>query len=126
MHRVHKCSVLIHRASTEWEIERAQLRMDGKLGEGEFGVVYRYATGMYTGRFLKCVASPCVCCRAGWNGTPVAAKVLKVHNITLGDLRTEVSVLRRVHHPNVVQFLGACVEKARCSATVVMLRWALC
>lgn len=50
---------------------------------------------------------------AEWTGTPVAAKVLKISNITLGDLRTEVSVLRRVHHPNVVQFLGACVEKVR-------------
>lgn len=73
----------------EWEIDRKRLSLSGKLGEGEFGVVYR----------------------GEWTCTPVAAKVLKIANITLGDLRTEVSVLRRVHHPNVVQFLGACVEK---------------
>lgn len=55
-------------------------------GEGEFGVVHK----------------------AVWNGTVVAAKVLKGSDaIALGDFRGELDVLRRVHHPNAVQFLGA-------------------
>ncbi len=55
-------------------------------GEGEFGVVHK----------------------AIWNGTVVAAKVLKGSDaIALGDFRGELDVLRRVHHPNAVQFLGA-------------------
>lgn len=30
--------------------------------------------------------------------------------IALGDFRTEMSTLRRLHHPNAVQFLGACTR----------------
>ena len=58
----------------------------GRAGEGEFGVVHK----------------------ALWNGTQVAAKILKGSSaIALGDFRSEIEVLRKVHHPNAVQFLGA-------------------
>jgi serine/threonine protein kinase len=61
-----------------------------KLGEGEFGVVHK----------------------ARWFGTLVAAKILKASNeIALGDFRGEIEILRRVHHPNAVQFLGACTKR---------------
>jgi len=47
-----------------------------------------------------------------WHGTLVAAKILKVSNaIALGDFRSELEVLRKVHHPNAVQFLGACTRQ---------------
>ena len=47
-----------------------------------------------------------------WHGTLVAAKILKDSGeIALGDFRAELDVLRRVHHPNAVQFLGACTKK---------------
>jgi hypothetical protein len=73
----------------DWEIDPATLVLQGKLGEGEFGVVHR----------------------ALWHGTAVAAKVLKASTaIALGDFRAEIEVLRRVHHPNAVQFLGACTK----------------
>lgn len=60
-------------------------------GEGEFGEVFK----------------------ALWHGTPVAAKVLKAvgEDFALGDFRSEVQVLRRVHHPNTVHFLGACTKE---------------
>ena len=59
-------------------------------GEGEFGIVHQ----------------------AMWHGTLVAAKILKDSGeIALGDFRAELDVLRRVHHPNAVQFLGACTKK---------------
>ena len=75
---------------TDWEIEPTTLELGAKLGEGEFGVVYR----------------------ALWHGTAVAAKVLKASSdIALGDFRSEIEVLRKVHHPNAVQFLGACTKK---------------
>jgi len=75
---------------TDWEIEPTTLELGDKLGEGEFGVVYR----------------------ALWHGTAVAAKVLKASSdIALGDFRSEIEVLRKVHHPNAVQFLGACTKK---------------
>jgi len=42
----------------------------------------------------------------------VAAKILKGSNdIALGDFRGEIEILRRVHHPNAVQFLGACTKR---------------
>ena len=55
-------------------------------GEGEFGVVHK----------------------AIWNGTLVAVKTLKQSSeIALADFRSEIDTLRKVHHPNAVQFLGA-------------------
>jgi tRNA A-37 threonylcarbamoyl transferase component Bud32 len=74
----------------DWEIDPATLIIMDKLGEGEFGIVHK----------------------AMWHGTLVAAKILKVSNaIALGDFRAELEVLRKVHHPNAVQFLGACTKQ---------------
>lgn len=42
----------------------------------------------------------------------MAAKLLKGSSaIALGDFRSEIEVLRKVHHPNAVQFLGACTKQ---------------
>jgi serine/threonine protein kinase len=42
--------------------------------------------------------------KAKWHGSNVAAKVLKRSDeIALGDFRTEIAILRKVHHPNCVQ-----------------------
>lgn len=74
----------------EWEMDPRDLVIMEKLGEGEFGVVHK----------------------AKWFGTLVAAKILKGSNeIALGDFRGEIEILRRVHHPNAVQFLGACSKR---------------
>ena len=44
-----------------------------------------------------------------WHGTAVAVKSLKTSDqLAVGDFRSEVELLRKVHHPNCVQFLGAC------------------
>lgn len=59
-------------------------------GEGEFGIVHK----------------------ALFHGTLVAAKILKGSSaIALGDFRQELEVLRKVHHPNAVQFIGACTKQ---------------
>lgn len=74
----------------EWEISASSLTILNKLGEGEFGEVFK----------------------ARYNGTYVAVKQLKSSDqIALGDFRTEMSTLRKLHHPNAVQFLGACTRK---------------
>ncbi|KAK9810142.1 hypothetical protein WJX72_005510 [[Myrmecia] bisecta] len=74
----------------DWEADPADLIIQDKLGEGEFGIVHK----------------------ASWHGTAVAAKILKASNdIALGDFRSELEVLRKVHHPNAVQFLGACTKQ---------------
>ena len=50
--------------------------------------------------------------KAKWHNTLVAAKIIKdSSSIALGDFRAELDVLRRVHHPNAVQFLGACTKQ---------------
>lgn len=47
-----------------------------------------------------------------WHSTLVAAKIIRDSSaIALGDFRAELDVLRRVHHPNAVQFLGACTKQ---------------
>ena len=49
--------------------------------------------------------------KAKYNGTYVAVKQLKRSDqIAIGDFRTEMGTLRRIHHPNAVQFLGACTR----------------
>ena len=74
----------------EWEVDPDSLTIMEKLGEGEFGVVHK----------------------ARWHGSLVAVKILKgSSDIALGDFRGEVEILRRVHHPNAVQFLGACTKR---------------
>jgi serine/threonine protein kinase len=71
----------------EWEIDPRNLRLLSKVGEGEFGVVWR----------------------ASYLGCTVAVKVLREGHspVALGDFRTEVNVLTKTHHPHCVQFLGA-------------------
>ncbi|KAG1673263.1 hypothetical protein FOA52_002543 [Chlamydomonas sp. UWO 241] len=74
----------------DWEIDISTLTMMDKIGEGEFGEVYR----------------------ARWAGTIVAVKILKDFNdLSLGDFRTELNVLQKVHHPHTVQFLGAVTKQ---------------
>jgi hypothetical protein len=66
----------------EWEIDPRSLHIDPKpIGEGEFGVV----------------------CRAVWNGTQVAVKILKESPMAVGDFRSELNVLQKVHHPHTVR-----------------------
>lgn len=74
----------------DWEADVSSLKLQDKLGEGEFGVVYR----------------------AKWFDATVAVKVLKDHDaVALGDFRTELNVLQKVHHPNTVQFFGAVTKR---------------
>lgn len=74
----------------EWEVNPKNLKLLNRIGGGEFGDVYK----------------------AEWHGSYVAAKMLKRSDeIALGDFRTEIATLRKVHHPNCTQFLGACTKQ---------------
>jgi predicted Ser/Thr protein kinase len=62
-----------------------------KLGEGAFGVVYK---GKYDGK-------------------PVAVKIIKNADVELAfieEFGKEVEALASVSHPNIVKFIGACLE----------------
>jgi len=66
----------------EWEIDRADIVILDKIGEGEFGVVHK----------------------ALWHGTYLAVKILKQStDIALADFKTELSMLRQCHHPHTVR-----------------------
>ena len=45
---------------------------------------------------------------AKWRGTPVAIKAIKTEDDegALAEFRTEVALVRNLHHPHIVQFLG--------------------
>jgi tRNA A-37 threonylcarbamoyl transferase component Bud32 len=83
------------RKAVLWEIDPMELEFVGsvKLGAGAYGEVVR----------------------ALWRGTPVAVK--KVHSIgattdeAAAELRHEIAVMSHMHHPRVVQFLGACTRQ---------------
>ncbi|CAL5224575.1 g7281 [Coccomyxa viridis] len=71
----------------EWEIDPKDLQIMEKVGEGEFGTVHK----------------------AKWYGTIVAVKILRRSDaVAVGDFRTELNVMQKVHFPHAVQFLGAC------------------
>ena len=67
-----------------------ELTIGEELGRGAYGVVF---SGSYF-------------------GSPVAIKklFLNVPNSLVDDFHQEVSVMRRLRHPNVVLFIGACME----------------
>ncbi|CAM9499846.1 unnamed protein product [Chrysoparadoxa australica] len=74
----------------DWEVPYQEIRFTEKVGEGSYGSVYH----------------------GYWLGTGVAIKVL--HD-QLSQSRTEkfveeIAIMTQLHHPNVVLFLGACIE----------------
>jgi serine/threonine protein kinase len=72
-----------------WEIDEDSIKKGEKLGSGEFGTVYK----------------------ALWHESDVAVKVLKQSdNLALGEFVTEMNMMRKLHHPHVVQFLGGCTK----------------
>jgi len=82
---------LLKRAREErWGIDRKDVKMGRMLGEGDQGLVFK----------------------AAWRGMPVVCKVLKNHEDAVKDLefQNEIAVLSRLRHPNLVLFLGACLD----------------
>jgi len=76
----------------QWEIDFKEVKVQEKIGNGSFGIVYK---GM-------------------WRGIEVAVK--KLHNTKISDehLETflqEITIMSRLRHPNIVLFLGCCSEE---------------
>ncbi|WOK99183.1 serine/threonine-protein kinase EDR1 [Canna indica] len=72
----------------EWEIPWEHLVIGERIGLGSYGEVYR----------------------ADWNGTEVAVKKFldqDFYGDALDEFRSEVRIMRRLRHPNVVLFMGA-------------------
>ena len=73
----------------EWEIQNTELDLKEQIGVGSFGIVKH----------------------AMWRGTDVAAKVLNSSNIDTTEFYTETNILSKLHHPNILQFLGSCTKQ---------------
>lgn len=75
----------------EWEIEPDEIVLGPRIGIGSFGEVYR---GI-------------------WRQTDVAVKRLldqEVSQQMLEEFRQEIYIMKRLHHPHIVQFLGAVTQ----------------
>jgi len=74
-----------------WEIDPKDIELGPTLGTGAYGIVYK----------------------AKLHAADVAVKVLNVPNLTttdLADFQKEVAIMKDIHHPNVVLFMGACTQ----------------
>lgn len=67
-----------------YTIENKEIELKEKVGQGEFGDVFK----------------------AVWKLTEVAVKVFKVDDIS--DFKSELEIVKRMRHPNIVQYLGVC------------------
>lgn len=79
-------------AVDDWEIDITQLHIETKIASGSFSNLYR---GFYCGQ-------------------EVAIKILKDiqdDSTQYQEFIQEVSIMRKVRHKNVVQFIGACTRK---------------
>ncbi|CAD5187328.1 unnamed protein product [Musa acuminata subsp. malaccensis] len=75
----------------DWEIDRRFLKMGKKIARGSCGDLYR----------------------ATYLGQDVAVKILRADQLNealLLEFNQEVDILRRVHHKNIVHYIGACVK----------------
>mmetsp|Transcript_4252 Transcript_4252/g.11981 ORF Transcript_4252/g.11981 Transcript_4252/m.11981 type:complete len:445 (+) Transcript_4252:221-1555(+) len=77
-------------AEVEWEMDPDTIKMEKVIGKGEFGTVWK----------------------AKWHDSTVAVKVLNSSSeVAKGELRSELSTLRKTHHPHTVQCLGAVTSR---------------
>ncbi|CAL9124787.1 unnamed protein product [Musa acuminata var. zebrina] len=80
----------------DWEIDRRFLKMGKKIARGSCGDLYR----------------------ATYLGQDVAVKILRADQLNedlLLEFNQEVDILRRVHHKNIVHYIGACVKPTELS-----------
>lgn len=86
-----------------WEIDFNEIRLQTTIGKGSFGEVYK---GI-------------------WNGQLVAVKILKANlgEQQLNEFRSEVRIMTKLHHANIVKFMGACSKEPNlCLVTELVVR----
>eukprot|EP01103_Thecamoeba_quadrilineata_P019393 TRINITY_DN7832_c0_g1_i1.p1 TRINITY_DN7832_c0_g1~~TRINITY_DN7832_c0_g1_i1.p1 ORF type:complete len:433 (+),score=67.34 TRINITY_DN7832_c0_g1_i1:37-1335(+) len=74
-----------------WDVEPSAVELGQAIGTGAYGIVYR----------------------AKLHGAEVAVKLLNLPNLSpteLTDFENEVSIMKDIHHPNVILFMGACTQ----------------
>lgn len=75
-----------------WEIAAEELKEPVEIGAGAFGIVMK----------------------TRWRGTVIAMKQLHRHlhhdEVAKAEFRTELKLMRQLHHPHIVQFLGTSID----------------
>lgn len=74
----------------ELEIDDKDLDIGDKIGNGSFGTVFH----------------------ATWRATPVAVKLCRSDSIEIEFFNKELAALSKLHHPNILQLLGASVKQS--------------
>ncbi|XP_021638386.2 serine/threonine-protein kinase CTR1 isoform X2 [Hevea brasiliensis] len=88
---VNKSSSELHLEEDDLDIPWSELDLKEKIGEGSFGTVYR----------------------ADWRGSDVAVKILMeqdYHVERFNEFLSEVKIMKRLRHPNIVLFMGAVTQ----------------
>eukprot|EP00048_Salpingoeca_helianthica_P011850 m.171858 g.171858 ORF g.171858 m.171858 type:complete len:528 (+) comp15292_c1_seq2:127-1710(+) len=81
---------LSHSTKDQWEISRETIRLNKKLGSGQFGDVWE---GI-------------------WNGTTaVAVKTLKAGSMEPADFLKEAAVMKKLRHPKLIQLYAVCTDQ---------------
>ncbi|CAL8080936.1 unnamed protein product [Calicophoron daubneyi] len=80
---------LSHKLIDKWEIPKSSIVLKEKIGQGQFGEVYK----------------------AVWNKTTiVAVKTLKPSSCDAADFLREAQTMKRLHHPNLIQLYAVCTQ----------------
>ncbi|KAG7671439.1 hypothetical protein KSW81_003576 [Nannochloris sp. 'desiccata'] len=90
-----------------WEIDADELQLNNRIGIGSYGEVYR----------------------GQWRQTDVAIKVFLEQDLgarLLSSFIKEVAIMKKLRHPNIVQFMGACSKPPNlCIVTQYVTRGSL-
>ena len=82
------------------QIDPTEIDLGKRIGRGSFGEVFK----------------------ARWRGTDIALKKLPKHMVAdpkfLEDFASEILIMSKLRHPNVLQFLGVSVRRQRLGATL--------
>ncbi|CAH8873781.1 unnamed protein product [Trichobilharzia szidati] len=80
---------LSHKLIDKWEIPKSSIILKEKIGQGQFGEVFK----------------------AVWNKTTiVAVKTLKPSSCDAADFLREAQTMKRLHHPNLIQLYAVCTQ----------------
>eukprot|EP01089_Gocevia_fonbrunei_P017174 TRINITY_DN5492_c0_g1_i1.p1 TRINITY_DN5492_c0_g1~~TRINITY_DN5492_c0_g1_i1.p1 ORF type:complete len:403 (+),score=62.26 TRINITY_DN5492_c0_g1_i1:86-1294(+) len=86
----------------EWDLDYSEINVSKEIARGSFGVVYQ----------------------GSFRGTDIAVKKLIVQNLDakqMQDFADEVSMLKKLHHPNVVLLIGVCSQQPNLALVTELL-----
>ncbi|KAI5575437.1 hypothetical protein BDE02_10G210600 [Populus trichocarpa] len=92
----------LHLEEEDFDVPWSELLLKKKIGSGSFGTVYH----------------------ADWRGSDVAVKILEeqeFHAERFEEFLSEVSIMKRLRHPNIVLFMGAVTQPPNLSIVMEYL-----